>query len=104
MEAALILLITEINTLASATFSGYHTAPVIPKAAFTDLVDTLLRYNHTLMGCGYDGHGCAVWKCAGLITEIYSLASSPVISHVCMYIRGHVYTYEVIRTTNKQLG
>ena len=65
---------------------GTRTTPPVYKFN----VDSLLRYNHTLLGCGCDGHHCAMCKYA--VTWFVGT----VISRVC--------AYEEIRPTNKQLG
>ena len=48
----MLLLIAKLDALATATFSGYNPTPVTPEAAFTDLEDSLFRYNHTLWAAG----------------------------------------------------
>ena len=55
-------------------------------------VDALFRYNHTLLGCGCDGHRCAM--CKNAVTWVVGTVIS----------RAYICTYEVISTTNKQLG
>ena len=87
-RTTLTLLITKINSLAASAFSGYHSAPVIPEAAFTLSLGTIVPF--WAVGVVAMGGLCVKYAVTWVVGTVIS--------------RAYICTYEVIRTTNKQLG